>query len=669
MKPLNIITDNIPQIYSYKKKNNISDNFEKDNNKSEEKKIALTQRQTSTHFFINDSFSRLREYIKTPKPYIISKPIRTKMKYIKIAKKKALENFYISSIKSTSAKATQKKIIPKVVKNEPLTDRIKYKNKTKKIKLNLDDIFMNHKKNIKLNKSQQNYIKNNLSKKISSNISNVKTYFSSIPDDDISLGISKTKCIFNFNDIKKKNFDSDILGYKNYYVQDPLSTDRGVIKNFMDKIKKLRKDYYKNYYLKLSEFKTNNLYENILSQFQLNNRNHFLLKYYFDKYNNGFNIYWYKLNQELKRETENIENIKFNLKEIKMQINKLSNKIQKKLIKIIDIVIIMDFLKDMKKFSSLELGTPYYKLLDTQNEIINNLKNHENKTNYIKLSLTDKDLAIYSFIEDNKKIFNNKDINKIIISHIKEDKNILETINLNIKNLLMEEHYLQKDIESLKHILSDLLKDSIDNNNIEKILIIENNNCIKKIALLKTENKYLNYKYENMKFLNKNNAYGNLEKSIRLKILKIIKNLNKNNYITEEENAHLNDILRKNKPNKLDYYICCMNIIEKKINYFNKYKEEVINNNKELKKQFEHSCLLEEAKRIKIRELKEKQIKEQNVIDKLNKTKYLKEKKKDYFYVNRTLYMKNIKKFGNEKGLMPKTKNINSKYKTIIDIF
>ena len=95
----------------------------------------------------------------------------------------------------------------------------------------------------------------------------------------------------------------------------------------------------------------------------------------------------------------------------------------------------------------------YYKLLDTQNEIINNLKNHENKTNYIKLSLTDKDLAIYSFIEDNKKIFNNKDINKIIISHIKEDKNILETINLNIKNLLMEEHYLQKDIESLKHIL------------------------------------------------------------------------------------------------------------------------------------------------------------------------------------------------------------------------
>ena len=565
MKPLNIITDNIPQIYPYKNKINISDNFGKDNNKSEEKKIPLTQRQTSTHFFINDSFSRLREYIKTPKPYIISKPIRTKMKYIKIAKKKALENFYISSIKSTSAKSSQKNFAPKIMQNGSLTDRIKHKNKTKNIKLNLDDIFMSHNKNIKLNKSQQNNIKNNLSKKLSSNISNVKTYFSSIPDDDISFRNSKSKWIFNYNDIKKKNFNSDILGYKNYYVQAPSNTDRGVIKNFMDNVTNLRKDYYKNYYLKLNEFKTNILYENILSQIQLNIRNHSLLKYYFDKYNNGFNIYWYKLNRELKKETESIENIKFNLKEIKLQINKLSNKIQKKLINIIDIVIIMDFLEDMKQFSSLELGTPYYKLLDIKNEIMNNLKNHENKTIYIKLSLNDKDLAIYSFIEDNKDIFNKKDINKIIISHIKEDKKLPETINLNIKNLLMEEHYLQKDIESLKYKLSVLLKDTKDNNYVEKMLIIENNNCIKKLAQLKTENNYLNYRYENMKVLNKNNAYGNLKKSIRLKISQIIKYLNKNNYITEEENEHLNEILKKNKPNKLDYYICCMNIIEKKI--------------------------------------------------------------------------------------------------------
>ena len=228
MKPLNIITDHIPKIYPYKNKINISDNFGKDNNKSEEKKIAITQRQTSIHFFIDDSFSRLREYIKTPKPYIISKPIRTKMKYIKMAKKKALEKFYMSSIKSTSAKATQKNFVPKIKINEPLTDRIKYKDKTKKIKLNMDDIFINPKKNNKLNKSQQNYIKKNISKIISPNISNIKTYFSSIPDDDISFRISKSKYIFNFNDRKKKNFDSDMLGYKNYYVQDPSNTDRGV---------------------------------------------------------------------------------------------------------------------------------------------------------------------------------------------------------------------------------------------------------------------------------------------------------------------------------------------------------------------------------------------------------------------------------------------------------
>ena len=669
MKPLNIITENIPRIYPYKKKTNISVNIDKDIIKPEEDKITLTQRQKSTHFFIDDSFSRLREFIKTPKPYIISKPIRNKMKYIKMAKKKALEKFHLSSIKSTSAKVSQESFFQKIMKSGPLTDRIKYKNKMKNFKLNLDDIFISDKKNYKLNKSLQNNIKNNLSKKILSNTSNVKTNFSSIPNDDISFGISKSKYIINYNDIKKKNFNSDILGYKNYYVQAPLNTDRGIIKNFINTVMNLRKDCYKNYYLKLNEFKTNILNENILSQIQLNNRNHTLMKYYFDKYNNGFNIYWYKLNRDLKRETESIDNINYKLKEVKMQINKLSNKIQKKLIKIIDVVIIMDFFKDMKQFSSLKLGTPYCKLLDIKDEIIKNLKNHENKTNYIKLSLTDKDLAIYSFIEDNNSIFNNTDINKIIISQIKEDKNIPETINLNIKNLLMKEHYLQKEIESLKHKLTDLMKDSKDNTYFEKILIIENNNCLKKLAQLKKENKYLNYKYENMKVLSKNNDNGNLNKNIRLKILQIIKNLNKNNYITEEENDNLNEILKKTKLNILDYYLKCLKLIEKKINFFNKFKEEVINNNKEIKKQYEHSCQLEEAKRIKMRELKEKQIKEQNLIDRLNKTKYLKEKKKDFFYVNRTLYMKNIKKFENKKESIIKNQKINPKFKTILDAF
>jgi hypothetical protein len=294
------------------------------------------------------------------------------------------------------------------------------------------------------------------------------------------------------------------------------------------------------------------------------------------------------------------------------------------------------------------------------------LKNHENKTNYIRFSLTDKDLAIYSFIEANEGIFNNKDINKIIKEHINEDKNLPEILNLNIKNLLMEEHYLEKEIEALKYKLSDLLKDSKENTYYEKILIIENNNCIKKLAQLKTENKYLNYKYENMKVLEKSNVYGNLSKTIRAKILQIIKYLNKNNYITEEENDKLNEIFKKNK---LDYFLSCMNLMEKKINYLSKYKEEVINNNRELRKLYDYSCQIEEAKRIKMRELKDKQIKEENVINKLNKTKYLKEKKKDYFYVNRTLYLKNKKKLENKKELNIKSNNINPNFKTIIDFF
>ena len=70
-----------------------------------------------------------------------------------------------------------------------------------------------------------------------------------------------------------------------------------------------------------------------------------------------------------------------------------------------------------------------------------------------------------------------------------------------------------------------------------------------------------------------------------------------------------------------------------------------------------------------MRELKDKQIKEENVINKFNKTKYLKEKKKDYFYVNRTLYLKNKKKLENKKELNIKSNNINPNFKTIIDFF
>ena len=131
------------------------------------------------------------------------------------------------------------------------------------------------------------------------------------------------KYIYNYSDKKNNKYDeSDVLGYKNYFSQNPSYTENGVIKSFIDNVNNLRKDYYKNYCLKLNEFKTNILYENKLSQIQLNKRNNEITKYYLNQYYDGFNIYWYRLNKEIKKESENIEHLEYTIKEIKMQINK-----------------------------------------------------------------------------------------------------------------------------------------------------------------------------------------------------------------------------------------------------------------------------------------------------------------------------------------------------------
>ena len=42
--------------------------------------------------------------------------------------------------------------------------------------------------------------------------------------------------------------------------------------------------------------------------------------------------------------------------------------------------------------------------------LIKKMKNYEEQTNYIRYMLNDKDLGIYSFIQNNKEIFNIKDI-------------------------------------------------------------------------------------------------------------------------------------------------------------------------------------------------------------------------------------------------------------------
>ena len=117
--------------------------------------------------------------------------------------------------------------------------------------------------------------------------------------------------------------------------------------------------------------------------------------------------------------------------------------------------------------------------------------------------------------------------------------------------------------------------------------------------------------------------------------------------IAEEVNNNLYEIFKKNK---IKYFLECMYVIEKKVNLLNKFKEEVINKNEELSQIYKYSCRIEEAKRKKMKEIKEKMIKEQNVIDRLNKTKYINDTKKDFFKVNRIIYFKRrIKKNKNRK--------------------
>lgn len=210
----------------------------------------------------------------------------------------------------------------------------------------------------------------------------------------------------------------------------------------------------------------------------------------------------------------------------------------------------------------------------------------------------------------------------------------------------MIEHYLEKEIESLNYKLIELMKDSKENNYFENLLINEYKYSIKKLAQIKTNNEYLKYKLERIKHLNQNYEYGNLNKNIRLKILQIIKFLNKSKYITDEENNNLNEILKKNKTK---YFLECMLIIEKNVNLLKKYEKEIINSNEELNQKYQKFCQLEEAKRKKMKEIKEKMIKKQKIIDKLNKTIYLKENKKDFFNWKKSIYLKKNEKIEKEK--------------------
>jgi hypothetical protein len=71
-----------------------------------------------------------------------------------------------------------------------------------------------------------------------------------------------------------------------------------------------------------------------------------------------------------------------------------------------------------------------------------------------------------------------------------------------------------------------------------------------------------------------------------------------------------------------------------------------------------------------MREINEKYIKEQNIINRINKARYIKETKKDFFYINRIIYLKNKEKMETKakREKNEEKNNINPSFKEIMKI-
>ena len=60
------------------------------------------------------------------------------------------------------------------------------------------------------------------------NISNIKTNFSSVPNDELLSLNYHSKNLYDFKEVNKRYDESDSLGYKNFYVQDPFFAEKGI---------------------------------------------------------------------------------------------------------------------------------------------------------------------------------------------------------------------------------------------------------------------------------------------------------------------------------------------------------------------------------------------------------------------------------------------------------
>ena len=652
-------TQSNKKIYTYNNKIKLNDHIKnsviKNNTYILPKPLAIKVNNEIDNSLKNDSLATLRQYINSPKPYLVTSSIRKKIKFIKLREKGTLENFYSFNVKNYSARHQENTLLKDYFSDNSYS--IQHKNKKFKLNVVPSCKTIDSKKNTsyKTNYKLKNFKcvrKNNLSseKKINFSIfTNSKTDYSSLPTAALtSRNFYKKSKNFNFKkDIN--NYYDDVLGYNNANIKEPTYSKKGTIRNFLYEVDNIRKDSYKNYLLRLNEYKKNLLNENILCQIKMDERTKKIANYFLNKYNDTYNIYWYKMKKKINKEYDINDNLKYQIKSLKIDINRLTIKIQKFLIKLSIFEEIDEFLFELKEFSSYPFGTPYNQLMEVKNNLMEKIENNEEQTNLNIYLLNKNEIGLDLFINKYKNSYMNKNINypsnKSIIKEINDFADVPEKLDSNIKKLLWKQNILEREIDSLKAQLYDILEDLRIEQLYEKRIFIRYNNNIKILSRLKTENQFLSYKVEIMKNKNKNDKYGKLNKNITFKIIQIYKNFNKNGYISEEDNS----ILKQNFPNyMIKYLLICLSFIEKNIIKLLKFKKEIIYKDPILKKNFELESKYAAVYQKKLKEKKESYKKIKNTIDKLNKIKYYNEQK-DYYSLNRKAVINKFKKLEKEK--------------------
>ena len=641
-------------ILPYNNKLKPNEIFNKSTNKKDENKI-LNQRNKTYEMndsIKNDSLSNLRKYIPSPKPYMVTSSIRKKIKDIKMIKSGVLDTFHSSTIKSCSASTRYKNniLLNKYIhdnycnnnsKNKPFIINNEKRNINSYANKH-DNMDKGHQANYDLNNNKDK--KNYISDIKSIYFSNSKTDYSSLPTAALTSRqfYPKSKQLRKSFDNKKNYFD-DSLGYNNANVQEPTYAKKGIIRSFMNEIADIRKDNYKNYYLKLHEFKQNILNENLLCQIQLDERTKRIAYYYLNKYSDGYNIYWYKLKKRINKEYDINDNLKYEIKNLKTEISKLTIKIQKKLIKLSIIIEIKDFLFELKEFSSYPCGTSYNQLMELKNKLMEKIENNEEQTNLNIYLLNNKEIGIDLFISKYKASLKELEIkkNKYKDFFSASDKfvQIPNELDDNIKTLLWKKNMLEKDIDSLKISLGEMIEESNNEQIAENTVKQRYNNYIKNIAHLKTENKRLYCKIELMKRKEKNDTNGKLNKNIGIRIMNLFNDFVKYDYITEKDNYNLNKNISMGS---IKYLLVCLTIIERNIINLLKFKKEVIYKDPMLKKKFELDSKCDAVCRKKIKEQNERLAKIKKTMEKLNKVKYIKEQK-DYYNLNSVFFIKRKK--------------------------